>query len=294
MDKAIYAKNVVVSADALLVEDGTETDKSATGMMDYRIPKRGRRTLRRISILRGNPIPNNEGGGWGRRSDDVETREQRHIIVFPPGTVGNSNVVRGIVVDESVHVAPRNNCGDGCCILHLTTTIDDDDDDLNGEGDRRRIVDNSDDDGDVLERAVRTLLRSPDRSDCDDNGNSDGGGVEELYHATFSYRDHSSYAYTTAFTTPTPSGLHVCARRGLSVTIDEAFTEARSIFEAICPDHDFLRLSEVMEDIVNEATVGRTDEEDQDVMLLESAMDMIDSKLAADGEVEAIRNEPLV
>ena len=39
--------------------------------------------------------------------------------------------------------------------------------------------------------------------------------------------------------------------------------------------------AEVTEDIVNEAKVGRTEEEDHDVVLLESAMDMVDLKLAA-------------
>ena len=115
------------------------------------------------------------------------------------------------------------------------------------------------------------------RNDDDDDG--DGVGVEEPYRATFRYRDLSSYV--TEDRLPTPTGLHACTRQGLSVTVDEVFAKARSVFRLVCPGQNFLRLSEVTEDIVNEAKVGKTEEEDHDVVLLESAMDMVDSKLAA-------------
>ena len=49
-----------------------------------------------------------------------------------------------------------------------------------------------------------------------------------------------------------------------------------------------------MENIVNEVKLGRMEEEDHDFVLLESAMDMVDSKLAAEGVVEEIRDEVLV
>ena len=121
-------------------------------------------------------------------------------------------------------------------------------------------------------------MRGPDI--WNDNDDGDGVGLEKPYRATFRYQDHSSYV-TEEDRLPTPTGLHACTRRGLSVTVDEAFAKARSVFRSVCPDQNFLRLSEVTEDIVNEAKVGRTEEEDHDVVLLESAMDMVDSKLAA-------------
>jgi len=154
---------------------------------------------------------------------------------------------------------------------------------------------------DILEKAVQTLLQSSNHylesSFLSKSNDGITPNMEELYHATFSYQDHSTtddddddVPHHT--TDPSkPSGLHVCARRGLSVTVDEAFGRAKSIFEGICPDHNFLQLSEVMEDIVKEARMGRDDEEDNDVRLLESAMNMVDSKpvtAAAIGYAEGV------
>ena len=92
----------------------------------------------------------------------------------------------------------------------------------------------------------------------------------------------------------TPPCLHVCVCQGLSITVGKVFAKARSICRYVCPDQNFLRLSEVMEDIANEAKVGRTEEEDHNVVLLESAMDMVDSKLAAEEVAEEISDEMLV
>ena len=80
-DETPTAKYVVVSADSLL----------------HRILKRRRRTFRWMSVLRGNPVPNDDAGDEGARERRV-------------GTIRNSNVVRGIVVDgtTSVHVTPRD------------------------------------------------------------------------------------------------------------------------------------------------------------------------------------------
>jgi len=238
--KMVRAKHVVVSEDALLTEG---TGGTAAG----------RRVLRRISVLRGRLIRNDD---ISKKTTTVTDDEQRHVIIFPPGTIGNPDVVRGIVLDGGVNVAPRN---DGGCVLHLTTTMD-------GTYEDGRTVGQDD----VLARAVRTLLRG-----SDDGGDDDG--VEELYHVSYSYLDRSHGDGRPA----TPDGLHVSVREGPSVTVDGAFGRAREIFERVCPGSGFLQLSEAMEDIVKDARRGcREDEEDHDETLLESAMGMVESKPA--------------
>mmetsp|Transcript_27211 Transcript_27211/g.32181 ORF Transcript_27211/g.32181 Transcript_27211/m.32181 type:complete len:410 (+) Transcript_27211:1-1230(+) len=285
--KVILAKNIVVSADSLLAED------TATSSTNNRTTMK-RRILRRISILRGKLIRNDINGNDNNKITTGEEEEQRYIIVIPPNTIGNPNVIRGIVVDESVNISPWNDRGG--CVLHLTTTTTTS---LEGASENG-LVEIQDD---ILEKAVQTLLQSSNHHlESSSSSKSDAGitpNVEELYHATFSYRDHSTTDdddddddVPIHTTDPSKlSGLHVCARRGVSVTVDEAFGRAKSIFEAICPDHNFLQLSEVMENIVKEARMGRDDEEDNDVRLLESAMDMVDSKpvtAAAIGDAEGV------
>ena len=108
-DKILRARRVIVPAEVM-----------SSGQVDDTVSRK--RILRRISVVSGKII-----SGDGSGDNVVDKTEQRHIIVIPPetGNLGNSCVIHGIALDESVSVAPRNLTGDvACTILHLTTTVD--------------------------------------------------------------------------------------------------------------------------------------------------------------------------
>jgi len=234
--KPIYSKNVVVSSDALLNMERTEAPKHQK-----------RRIMRRVSILRGKLIRNG--------SEDLE---QRYLIIIPPDSIGNKNVIHGVVIDESVNVSPWNN--NGGCILHLTTVIDD-------------MLPGQETEEAILEKTAEVLLTSSSESQM--------SRVEELCHTSYSYKDNSCFnsSYIQQI-----NGLHVCTRQGQSITVDTAFREAKNIFESICPHQEFLQLSDAMDDVVNEINQGHSGDEDHEGMMLESAMDMM--KLSKTGTKE--------
>lgn len=192
------------------------------------------RILRRISILRGKLIVGGE--------------EQRHVIVVPPNAIGNTHAIHGIALDESVHVAPR--IASGCTVLHLTTTVD--------ASDANQIDDS------LLRKAVECLVASQE---------VDGGKIEEIYHASFSY----ALASEDQISSVVPQGLHICRRVEQNLAVDNTFEQARRIFQNICPNSEFLELSEEMDSAVKERLGEHGEEEDQEGMVLESAMNMLDT-----------------
>jgi RAB protein geranylgeranyltransferase component A len=136
-DKPIKCKQVVISAEAM-VEHGTSR----------------KRILRRISVLNGKFMQSDIG-------------EQRHVIVIQPNSIGNASAIHGVVLDESVQVAPK-----GCTVLHLTTTVDSD----------------TQDDA-ILAKACQILLESEDTDT-----------VDEIYQASFSRPIPSAHPLLRAFT----------------------------------------------------------------------------------------------
>ena len=188
-----------------------------------------RRVLRRISVLRGKLIQ-----GTGASTD------QRHILVIPPNKIGNSNVIYGIVVDESVSVAPHS-FGNSftTCVLHLSTIHDE------------RDPEN------ILEQAIQNILSQEDMR-----------GVEEMHQFTFSFSERDSQDESNRI-----AGLHEACRQN-KLTVDNAFDEAQRIFEKICPNQNFLCLSEEMDQLVNERRVGNEDD-DHDGVMLENAMNLV-------------------
>jgi Rab proteins geranylgeranyltransferase component A len=98
--------------------------------------KSSKRCHRRISVVSGKIV----------KESDV----QRHIILIPPdSSLNNVNVIHGMVLDESLKVAPPN-----CTLVHLSTVVELDCTDA------------------LLDAALRALLSED---------------VQELYHVSFSY-----------------------------------------------------------------------------------------------------------
>ena len=124
----------------------------------------------------------------------------------------------------------------GCTILHLTTTG------------------NMDEDADsVLEAFVKELK------------------ADEIHYVSFSYP-----LPVERYSLDSVEGLHVSSSLGQSLTLDNQVEEARYIFQSICPDVDFLTMSQKMDEIVKERLAGREEEDDEERMVLDSAMKMMD------------------
>ena len=162
--------------------------------------------------------------------------EQRHVVIIPPGDVGNPYAIHGLLLDHSVHVAPP-----GCAVLHLTTTTA-----IDQDGDK------------ILERATEKLK------------------AQEIYHVSF------SYALPDEVNEESVEGLRVCQVSGQSLTLDAAVGQAKDIFQSICSDVEFLTMSQEMDNIVKERLAGRDDDEDEERMVLESAMNMMDVSSAGE------------
>lgn len=196
--------------------------------------------LRRISILTGKIIPS-------------ESCEQRHVIFIPPQTVGNANVVHGVLLDSSACVAPS-----GCTLLHLTTTE-------TARGDDGSI------DMSILESAQAAILKSKATS-----AGEPGEEVNEIYHVSFSYECPSQRRDCTSDHTNIhiPSGLHLCNHSGQELTADVAFEKAHDLFTLICPGMEFLGLSDVIDKAVRERVEEKRYDDDEKLML-ESALGLI-------------------
>jgi Rab proteins geranylgeranyltransferase component A len=95
-------------------------------------------------------------------------------------------------------------------------------------------------------------------------------GSTEIYHVTFSHVSPTSTFQTTL-------GLHICPASAQRLVADTAFGDAKVIFENVCQNVDFLALSKEMNTAVQERQMGHNDDDDER-MLLESAVGMIESK----------------
>jgi len=256
-DKIIKCQHVVVPAESIPLEEQQEHDVSSSKLV----------VLRRISILRGKLIVDETSGD----------AEQRYIVIIPPnsGTIQNTHVIHGISLDDSVHVVPDlnhyKNMG-GCTMLHLTTIIEEPSSD-----DKATINDSSH--GDVLERALQSILVGQNKQHGSHSSSNAASSdlLEELHHVSFSYAVPSS---SSLLLNHKRKGLHVCQRPIQSITVDGAFDEARRIFESIVPGAKFLVRSEELDKAVKER-IGNNqeyDSDDDEGMVLESAMNMIGSK----------------
>ena len=201
------------------------------------------RIVRRVSILSDKPIVENGAG------DNICASEQRHIIVVPPNTgkIGNECVIHGIALDDSVSIAPRSTA---CTVLHLTTSCHG----SKAEEDKCHAA---------LEKVAQSLI--------------DGKTIQEMYHCSFSFASHDGLSSETKIQKPMFEGLTYCHKGGQSITLEAAFHQAGQIFDGICRNADFLALSKEMDEMVRERIGDRGDDSDDEQIVLESAMDLIDS-----------------
>ena len=201
-----------------------------------------RRIVRRVSILSDKLIVDNDEG------DNISASEQRHIIVVPPNTgkIGNECVIHGIALDDSVSIAPRSAAS---TVLHLTTSC---------QGAKAEDQCHA-----ALEKVAQSLI--------------DGKEIQEMYHCSFSFASHDGLSSETKSQKPSFEGLTYCHKGGQSITLEAAFHQASQSFDGICPNADFLALSKEMDDMVRERIGDRGDDSDDEQMVLESAMDLIDS-----------------
>lgn len=226
--KLVRCSHVIVPSNSITASGAIQTGK----------PKL--RTLRRISILKGRVIPSDTG-------------EQRHVIFIPPKALcDNTHVIHGILLDESVCVAPI-----GCSLLHLTTTVMENSNDDKPENDVAWIA--------LLERAQQSILKSHDAMTKD---------MVEVYHVCFSHQCFNE-APPPKDSSVTPAGLHICHHTGQAFTADVAFEEAEQIFVELCPGMEFLGLATSMGQEVNDRAAERRYGEDNEKFMLDSALGMI-------------------
>jgi hypothetical protein len=201
------------------------------------------RVHRRISLVRGRII--------NEKLDDSFS-EQRHVIIVPPGdeSIRNTNVIRGIIVDESSQVAPYISGGDQITVVHLTT-ISNNENTPTSEG------------TEVLVRAVENLLST-------ENDDS-----EELFSIGFSYD-----AKVLPEKNVPNDNIYVCERSEGSLTVESSFTEAKKIFHQLFPHDNFLKLSDIMDEIVTERRMHNY-EEDDEMKLLQSALSMMGTNVSS-------------
>ncbi len=239
--KNVRASHVVVPS-RMLKGDGKDNDASTDETI---------RVYRRISILRGKLMTNNEN------SREEGSLDQRHVIIIPPGnkSIGNDDVIHGIALDASVSVGPRSMDGFETTVLHLTTTA-------KCEGNNSKIGEK------MLEYAIRDLIKCNHETSSTDANQND---IKELFHLSFSHEKYKEDSCDTS----SMRGLHLCRDQGLCLTVDSAFYEAERLFDEICPgSSSFLKLSDKMDELVKERRFGQ-DEEDDETKLLESALDMM-------------------
>ena len=206
-----------------------------------------RRIVRRISVLSGKVIPSDSG-------------EQRHVIFIPPDdTIGNTHAIHGVLLDNSVSVAPR-----GCTLFHLTTTVTDwvsENDESKTEAGR-----NHDDPSAILERAQASVLKSKLTTA------SFQKSPIELYHVSFSHEcpqlDETEMIHH-------PDGIHFCKHTGQELTADVAFEQAQKIFSSICPGAKFMGLSIAIDEVIRDRAEEKGYDDDEKNML-ESAVGMIE------------------
>mmetsp|Transcript_12597 Transcript_12597/g.17965 ORF Transcript_12597/g.17965 Transcript_12597/m.17965 type:complete len:240 (-) Transcript_12597:111-830(-) len=232
--------------------------------------------VRRISILRGKVITDDTN------KDTSNHLEQRHIIIIPPhtGTLGNTHAIHCIALDHSVNVAvaPYNvknntnqdNHDSSYTVLHLTTTFSHHD---NRDAKEMELV---------LQRTVQALTSSSSSLPMQGYAHE-----KEVYQITFRFDDTSVHNYTHSDRHQTVDNLYICNPAGQSLTIDAAFLAAKKIFHKILSDDDgdnnnnnkanhvFLQLSKEMDTQLKSRNIGRHAEEDDEYMMLESAMTML-------------------
>lgn len=248
-------------------------------------PRRKNRVQRRISILRGKPKLVDSDGDKGTASSVAATEhdsssyshhQQRHLVLFPPYSVDSEHqhsAIQALLMDEHVNVAPRiPTCG--CTIVHLTTTSTTPVDITSSTeeyGDDSSGISSSDI---VLGKALKALLRDAQKDE-----------LEEIFHVAFSYPLDDDGDVNADGDDEDFEGLHVLSKTKQPLVADDAFEQARSIFHQLCPDKEFLAISEEVEAAIKERLGGASgvgDNDDEAERVLSKAMELIQKQQASE------------
>mmetsp|Transcript_47963 Transcript_47963/g.58076 ORF Transcript_47963/g.58076 Transcript_47963/m.58076 type:complete len:678 (+) Transcript_47963:54-2087(+) len=174
------------------------------------------------------------------RNNPKETEEERYFVTLPPQTVRNDHPIQCLVLDQSTSVAAR-----GYAVVQLSMVVD--------EADPAKV------DHEILREALLSLLACQER-DCD-----------EIHFITFSVGSPSD----DVLDTDEETNVYISKRPKLSLTVDAAFDQAEAIFKKICPDEEFLLMSQERKK-QRMAQMGN-EENDEEKEVLESALSMIDA-----------------
>mmetsp|Transcript_2401 Transcript_2401/g.4455 ORF Transcript_2401/g.4455 Transcript_2401/m.4455 type:complete len:797 (+) Transcript_2401:128-2518(+) len=241
-EKLIRAKHVVVSSQMMIHPQKKQQQQH--GQKTCRI-------YRRLSILRGQIVVTTP---TDQQQHSNTNNEQRHIIIIPPDDqrLGNEYAIHGLVLDESVNIAPRSMSGTVPITALYLSTIG-----YANDGDNSC----DDDSVNVLHNAAQTLY---------------GKNCVELYHVSYSYNIYDQEQQQIPHHFSNKHGLHVCQPwRDGTLIVDNSFVEAKRVFEQICPNESFLMLSSEMDKLLKERRAGMQDDADDEVQMLESAMSMV-------------------
>jgi len=179
--------------------------------------------------------------------------QQRHVVVFPPGMFDNEMPIQCLIVDEGVNVAPH--VDGGCSVVHLTTSAS-------------RIPTSVEDS--ILARALDSVL------------NDAGREVEEIFHVSFYFEA----TLEVATHEQSIEGLHHVHQVVPQLTADPVFEQARQIFSKICPDTEFLTMTKAMTDAIEERVGDMKRDEDDEEVVLESAMGMLNTNVTQSEDIE--------
>jgi hypothetical protein len=209
---------------------------------------RGRRVRHRVSVLSApalvDGIGEEEGGSTHRR-----------LGVLPPRTpgVGNASAVTIVQQDESVSVCPviDNIAPHGLCVLHLTTTLGPEDQEEQESSCGGSDNNNNTDDGGSLSSAVEEGKDASSPSSSSPSSAAAAGvleralnvlltgtGTEELWHLetdSMLHTDSSAAPTELAPGVPLPANAAICYREQQSLHFLSAISQAKGIFERLCP-----------------------------------------------------------
>lgn len=157
--------------------------------------------MKRISIFRESIVFKEES-----TADNMEL-DNRKVIIIPPfeKSICNPHPIQVVILDESSHVTPRN-----YTLVYLTTLIDT----------KETTNSNKTESLAVLDRAMSYLLSLTKPS-----------GLVELFYVTYSIPANIS---TDAEEHSEQKSIIISKLPSLTLTLDQTFQEAKSIFDLIC------------------------------------------------------------
>lgn len=258
-EKVVKAKHVVVSTAAISTNSCDEEDIASISTS---------RIVKRISIIHGG-FPNLQKDSTSPSLGGEEDGKSM-IVIIPPMTphIENTHAIQGVILDHSANVSAQ-----GYSVVYLCTTAE-----------NHEVSKNMSDE--VLVRATSLLL-----SKANSNLKENETKLEEVHHVCFSVMNelNSNTEQQTKEKLSSPN-VHRSNLPSQSLTVENAFEEAKRIFFSICGNNKnneenqealkFLQICTTLLKIREEQRNGGYGDmdEDDEKMALESALSMIDSE----------------